>query len=162
MHWATTTFSMTPEILPQVHQAFRKTSLALTDEYADKGLVMAISFQSVPPAAPASNPNSLGYVASSHPENNLFNIGIAFQFEDSTATEGLQTAIKRFTEDVDQIADKAGVKDGHIYLNYAGDWQDVFAGYGNDSLTEMRRVSQKYDRSGMFQKQVRGGFKLWR
>lgn len=162
MHWATTTFSITPDILPQLHKSFRKTCLALTDEYARAKLTIAISIQAVPPAAPAYNPNSLGFNSSSHPEDDLLNIGIAFQYEDPTATDGLQEAIKTFTKELDQIAEEAGAKDEHIYLNYAGDWQDVFAGYGEDSLAKMRRVARMYDRSGMFQKQVRGGFKLWK
>lgn len=161
MHWATTTFSITPGLLPRLHEAFKNTSLALTDQYAKSKLTIAISIQSVPPAAPASNPNSLGFDPSSHPEDDLFNIGIAFQYDDAAATDGLQEAIKAFTRELDRVAEEAGAKDEHIYLNYAGDWQDVFAGYGNESVTRMRRVSQTYDRSGMFQKQVRGGFKLW-
>ncbi|KAJ4985683.1 FAD binding domain-containing protein [Stagonosporopsis vannaccii] len=162
MHWATTTFSITPGILPRLHESFRQTSLALTDEYARAKLTIAISIQSVPPAAPLYNPNSLGFSLASHPEDDLLNIGIAFQYEDPTATDGLQEAIKTFTGELDRIAEEAGARDEHIYLNYAGGWQDVFAGYGNESLERMRRVALKYDRVGMFQKQVRGGFKLWK
>jgi len=38
--------------------------------------------------------------------------------------------------------------------------EDVFEGYGRDSAANMRRVSEKYDREGVFQKNVPGGFKL--
>ncbi|KAH6629582.1 hypothetical protein C7974DRAFT_463535 [Boeremia exigua] len=161
MDWSTTTFSITPLILPKIHESFKQTSRALTADYSPANLTIAMSIQSVPPAAPASKPNSLGFDPALHPEDHLYNIGIAFQYDDPAATESLRQAIKKFTGDLDRIADAEGARDEHLYLNYAGDWQEVLAGYGNESLTEMRRVSTKYDGSGMFQKQVRGGFKLF-
>jgi hypothetical protein len=125
-------------------------------------LTIACSIQSVPAAAPASNPNSLGFQPSSEPEKKLLNIGIAFQYENPAATEGLATAIEIFAKELDQIAREDRADDRHLYLNYAGSWQDVFGGYGTESVEKMRRVSRKYDRSGMFQRQVRGGFKLFK
>jgi hypothetical protein len=162
MHWATTTFASSSTTLSRIHASYKRTSLALTDEYASANLTIACSIQSVPAAAPVSNPNSLGFNSSSHPEKRLLNIGIAFQYESPAATEGLEQAIKIFAMEVDQIAKKDGVNDPHLYLNYAGSWQDVFSGYGKDSLGKMRRVAEKYDGKGMFQNQARGGFKLFR
>lgn len=153
---------MSSTALSRIYASFKRTSILLADKYASANLTTACSIQSVPAAAPASNPNSLGFDASSHPEKRLVNIGIGFQYEDPAATEGLQKASERLTIELDHIAKEEGVQDEHLYLNYAGSWQDVFAGYGKDSLEKMRRVATKYDKRGMFQKQVRGGFKLHR
>lgn len=153
---------MSPRILSQIHASFKRNSLALGHIYAPANLTIAISIQSVPAAAPTYNPNSLGFDPSSHPEKNLVNIGIAFQYDDSAATEGLRIANKQLAREFDHIAEVNGVKDGHLYLNYAGSWQDVFTGYGTKSLERMRRVAKLYDSKGMFQKQVKGGFKLYR
>lgn len=161
MHWATTTFSISRSTLSRIHDLFQQTSILLGDNYPSANLTAACSIQSVPAAAPSSNPNSLGFNSSSHPEKNLVNIGIAFQYEDPAATEVLQEGCIRLTTQIDKIAEEEGVKDDHLYLNYAGNWQDVFSGYGSESLERMRRVAKKYDKIGMFQKQARGGFKLY-
>jgi hypothetical protein len=162
MHWATTTFAVSSSTLSRIYDSYKSTSSALTDKYGSANLTIACSIQSVPAAAPASNPNILGFTSFSSPEKRLINIGIAFQYEDPSATEGLEQAIKRFAIDIDQVAKEYGVSDQHLYLNYAGSWQDVFSGYGKDSLGKMRRVAEKYDSKRVFQNQARGGFKLYR
>jgi len=160
MHWSTITIAVSSKALSRMHALFKSTSYALTNEYASAGLTVAISIQSVPAAAPASNHNSLGFHPWSSPEKKLLNLGVAFRYDDPAATDGLEEAIKTFTAGLYRIAREEGVLDTHLYLNYAGGWQDVFAGYGNGSLQEMRQVARKYDERGMFQKQVKGGFKL--
>ena len=72
----------------------------------------------------------------------------------------MQRATKDFAIEIDRIAAVDHAKDKHLYLNYAGSWQDIFGGYGTENIEKMRRVSKVYDRRGMFQNQVRGGFKL--
>jgi hypothetical protein len=47
-----------------------------------------------------------------------------------------------------------------VYLNVAGAGQSPFMSYGSASLQWLRRASQKFDPSGVFQKVVRGGFKI--
>jgi hypothetical protein len=160
MDWATTTFTSNPDTLARIHAAFRRTSNALGERYSTANLTIAMSIQSVPAAAPSSNPNILGFDPNSHPELDLINIGLAFKYDDAAAAQGLRRVIKDFTIELDRIAAADHVKDKHLYLNYAGDWQDVLAGYGTESLEKMRRVSKTYDQKGMFQNQVRGGFKL--
>jgi hypothetical protein len=160
MDWATTTFVVNPHTLSQVRAAFERTSIALTERYASANLTIACSIQSVPAAAPLTNPNILGFDPNSHPEMNLMNIGIAFQYEDAAAAYDLRRATKDFAIEIDRIAALDHAKDRHLYLNYAGSWQNVFGGYGMENLEKMRAVSKIYDRKGMFQNQVRGGFKL--
>jgi hypothetical protein len=161
MHWSTITIAVSSKALSRIHDLFKETSYALTKDYASANLTMALSIQSVPPSAPASNPNSLGFDPLSQPEKRLLNLGIAFRYTDPTATEGLEKAIKLFTMQHYVVAFEEGILDKHLYLNYAGSWQDVFAGYGSDTLQKMRQAAEKYDEMGMFQKQVRGGFKLY-
>lgn len=48
----------------------------------------------------------------------------------------------------------------HIYLNYAGEFQDVLKGYGAVSIATMKTLSKKYDPKQMFQKLVPGGYKV--
>jgi hypothetical protein len=48
----------------------------------------------------------------------------------------------------------------YIYLNYAGKYQDVLAGYGSVNIAKMKALSKKYDPSQVFQKLVPGGYKV--
>jgi hypothetical protein len=57
-------------------------------------------------------------------------------------------------------AQTLGVDDPYLYLNYAASWQDPINSYGPASVANLQAVSRKYDPSGVFQKQVPGGFKL--
>jgi hypothetical protein len=160
MHWATNTFVVSRTALTRIQNLFRDTSSTLTDEFPSANLTIAISIQSVPAAAPPSNPNIMGFAADSQPEKRLLNVGIAVQYEDPAATLGLDRATKILAAGVDQIALEEGVYDEHLYMNYAGSWQNVLGGYGQQSLRTMREVAARYDKYGMFQKQVIGGYKL--
>ena len=75
-----------------------------------------------------------------------------------------QTAVKLF----DEIEYEAKVKNKpslyhpYKYLNYADGGQDVIKGYGKESVRRLRSVSRRVDPRGVFQRQVVGGYKLWR
>ncbi|KAI0852941.1 FAD-binding domain-containing protein [Daldinia vernicosa] len=48
----------------------------------------------------------------------------------------------------------------YIFANYAYKEDDVFAGYGQESVSMLRETSKKYDPEGLFQRGTPGGFKL--
>lgn len=54
----------------------------------------------------------------------------------------------------------AGALNEFQYLNYADGNQNPIAGYGTANVDKLIKVSRKYDRDGVFQNLVRGGFKL--
>jgi hypothetical protein len=45
------------------------------------------------------------------------------------------------------------------YLNYADSWQDPIAGYGAESVENLRAVAKEFDLEGVFQTLSPGGFK---
>lgn len=47
------------------------------------------------------------------------------------------------------------------YLNYAFKTQNPIQGYGASNVEKLQAISKKYDPSGVFQKLVPGGFKLF-
>jgi hypothetical protein len=47
-----------------------------------------------------------------------------------------------------------------IYMNYAAQDQDVFAGYGKKSLARLKTIQKKYDPTGVFKRLQPGYFKL--
>jgi hypothetical protein len=78
--------------------------------------------------------------------------------DDLAANAGL----KNFIDKVTRLAKEAGVYSRYLYLNYAAEFQDPIAGYGEKSRAELISVSRKYDPIQLFQKRVPGGFKLSR
>lgn len=70
-------------------------------------------------------------------------------------------ATKDLFAQIDGASTAAGLFNRFKYLNYAADWQDPIGGYGPENKARLRAVSRKYDRAGLFQKGVPGGFKLF-
>ncbi|KAI9714221.1 MAG: hypothetical protein M1812_006442 [Candelaria pacifica] len=71
----------------------------------------------------------------------------------TNAANALLAEITAYTEIVEKDND-------FIYLNYALDSQRPFEGYGSANIGKMRSVSKNYDPDGVWQKLVKGGFKL--
>ena len=60
------------------------------------------------------------------------------------------------------LASKMGLLNDWVYLNYAAEWQDPIGGYGAANKAKLQATSKKYDPTQIFQKQVPGGFKLFK
>ena len=69
-------------------------------------------------------------------------------------------ATKRYIASVDAYTKSVGQYKPFRYLNYAHPSQDAIASYGTRNVEFLRSVSRKYDREGVFQEVVPGGFKL--
>lgn len=65
----------------------------------------------------------------------------------------------------DWIVDQAksnGLWNKWVYLNYASDAQDPIIGYAVENIEKLKAASLKYDPKGLFQKNVPGGYKLFK
>ena len=69
-------------------------------------------------------------------------------------------ASRNFISRANATAYAQGLGNRFLYQNYAGQEQDVFAGYGHENLARLREVGRKYDPSGVWQKLQPGYFKL--
>jgi hypothetical protein len=76
--------------------------------------------------------------------------------DDAAATAAAQTLL----EAIDCATKEAGHYSQFKYLNYAAYWQNPIAGYGMSNVANMKKVSNKYDPSGLFQTGAPGGFKI--
>ncbi|KAH0538564.1 hypothetical protein FGG08_004852 [Glutinoglossum americanum] len=77
---------------------------------------------------------------------------------DQLITNLIHTAVSQ----INALAKSMDLFNDYIYLNYAFQDQDPIASYGEGNLEELRRVSREVDPEGVFQRLVKGGFKLWR
>ncbi|KAI5837104.1 hypothetical protein DFP73DRAFT_532178 [Morchella snyderi] len=66
-----------------------------------------------------------------------------------------------FMEQLREKAVELGVEEGFMYLNDAAADQSVMESYGAEVVERMRGVSAVYDEGRVFQRLVKGGFKLW-
>ncbi|KAH8144816.1 uncharacterized protein LAJ45_11153 [Morchella importuna] len=68
---------------------------------------------------------------------------------------------KAFMEKLAEKSRELGVAEGFFYLNDAAADQSVMESYGEEVVERLRGVSAVYDEGKVFQKLVKGGFKLW-
>ncbi|KAK6840518.1 hypothetical protein PG995_016272 [Apiospora arundinis] len=68
--------------------------------------------------------------------------------------------IDAFLRDVDRVASERGLGSRWVFPNYAQPDEKVIQAYGDDRLTQLKRVASRWDPDGFFQKRVVGGFKI--
>lgn len=120
-------------------------------------MVYSLTFQHLPSTQP-NNTNSFNLPENAHL---LVLLQTSLSWTNAGDDELINSAQKKFINDVEVLTKEAGVYNGFKYLNYAGDWQDPLGGYGEESLGRLRGVSRRYDPIGVFQGGVPGGFKLF-
>ncbi|CZT41666.1 related to 6-hydroxy-d-nicotine oxidase [Rhynchosporium secalis] len=69
-------------------------------------------------------------------------------------------AVNRFVSRSFNLAKSMGMDNDFIYMNYASQDQDVYAGYGKANVDRLKAVQKKYDPQGVFKKLQPGYFKL--
>lgn len=74
--------------------------------------------------------------------------------------EVASTAARNLLAEIRRLSIENGSADDYVYLNYAGDHQSPFEGYGKVSRQSLVDVSLKYDPKRFFQRARAGGFKL--
>jgi hypothetical protein len=77
--------------------------------------------------------------------------------DDAKVLGALTNVLKQMKAD----ASKRGTLIPFEYMNYAADFQDIIASYGAANKKFLQTTSRKYDPSGLFQKGVPGGWKLF-
>lgn len=77
-------------------------------------------------------------------------------FDIPVAHEAAQETVAR----INHATHLAGTNSDFLYLNYAGEFQDPIAGYGDDSVAFLQATSERYDPGGVFQSRMPGGFKI--
>lgn len=68
--------------------------------------------------------------------------------------------VKDLVATIRRNVDRLGALDPFIYANYAAPWQDPFRGYGAAAVDRLVAIRREYDPTGVFSRQVPGGFKL--
>lgn len=72
----------------------------------------------------------------------------------------IEEAHEELLHAVEKVAKNKGLHLDFICPSFAGASQKVLRGFGQTNLEELKIVSAKYDKDGLFQKQQSGGFLL--
>jgi hypothetical protein len=160
--WATTSLRVTPTILHKVHILWRNIIPNICETYAYANPSAELTFQSLP-AQPrnGSAPNSLGFLPDETPEKDMVFLQVLLTFDGAQPTEGLQKGMKDLIEVIEELTKEEGLYHPFQYLNFAAWFQDPLGGYGQEQKRTLKEVARKYDPTGVFQRQVPGGFKLY-
>ncbi|KAH7377417.1 hypothetical protein BKA64DRAFT_648901 [Cadophora sp. MPI-SDFR-AT-0126] len=67
---------------------------------------------------------------------------------------------QRVVDRMQALAREQGLYDSFLFLNDAGVGQNPIATYGNNSISKLNQVKQKYDEMGTFERLLPGGFKI--
>ncbi|KAL8938075.1 MAG: hypothetical protein Q9216_004090 [Gyalolechia sp. 2 TL-2023] len=156
----TRTYGNDPNFLSQVFAIANET---LQSFISTSNLVYALVYQPLPSAIPSrsidSGGNPLGLDPASGPQVLALQ---TIQWTNAADDVLINRAARKIWQQADELALEMGLKRDWIYLNYAAEDQDPIGSYGEENVRRLREASKKYDPTGIFQRNVPGGFKLWR
>lgn len=87
-------------------------------------------------------------------------VEICMTWKKAEDDEFMEKAIADFLKSCLDLAQERDLAHRFIFPNYAWPTDDVLKGYGDQRLSVLRNVAQRWDPEGVFQTQFTGGFKL--
>ncbi|KAI9656911.1 MAG: hypothetical protein M1821_003550 [Bathelium mastoideum] len=154
--FATTTVQNDTSTLAVAHSAYYN---AISSIRHVKGMIWTLVLQPFLPIwARKGFGNPLG-LDEGTPEP-LVIVSFTINWTDQKDDECVKATTRQAIEQIDDFATINKTGHRYRYLNYCGEWQDPFKGYGEENLRFLQATSRKYDPEGLFQKGCTGGFKL--
>ncbi|KAL4761201.1 FAD-binding oxidoreductase [Aspergillus foveolatus] len=124
-----------------------------------RGIVWSVSLEPLPPAIYARAPTKNALGLSNTTGSQVVTL-LSATWEDETDDERIHNTARVLFEGIEEDARRLNSYESFLYLNYAADWQDPIASYGEKSIELLRRVSRDVDLEGLFRKGMPGGFKI--
>ncbi|KAL0566280.1 hypothetical protein V5O48_015734 [Marasmius crinis-equi] len=126
-----------------------------------EGLQWNILFQPMTKGLIESSSESLFYEALKSSNDDLVLVLIITAWKNAADDQVMEEAAAKLSAWGEAEASKRGLLNDFLYLNYASKAQPVYErSITKGDLATMRKVKQKYDPTGTFDKLWRGGFKL--
>lgn len=85
-----------------------------------------------------------------------------FQWNSTADDDQVLSTEKMILDKAAELAKSRGLLHRYIYQNYAYITQDVFEGYGPESMAKLQKVQREYDLEYVFEDLQPGYFKLGR
>ena len=107
--------------------------------------------------------NALNIAAAADSDANAMNhVLFPWAWDDAKDDAFLNSILKSAVEQGEAWAKELGVYHPFIYANYAAPWQDIWRGYGEENIKDLKKLQRRYDPEELFTKGglCGGGFKL--
>ncbi|KAI9642168.1 hypothetical protein NHQ30_008970 [Ciborinia camelliae] len=155
----TTTFKANKQMITATYDAW---NAALPSIQSLSNITWALSFEPIPTNIPAKSAPAGGNIMGVTPADGPLIVALLTATWGNSADDAIATnTAKDMFSTIDTYAKASGYYNDWQYLNYAANWQDPIDGYGAANKAKLQAASRKYDPSGVFQKGVPGGFKLF-
>ncbi|KAF1941899.1 FAD-binding domain-containing protein [Clathrospora elynae] len=159
--WFTLTFKNDPLIYAHIVFLHEQMVQAWKSESGDPDFITQCMFQSIPTIfakhSIAKGGNMLGlHRLAENVVMLLLNIAVKTPELEVRAS----AMLRRYVERIKEFAESRDGLVEWVYLNYADGSQDPLASYGLENVEKIRKVAEKYDPDGVFQKKAPGGFKI--
>ncbi|KAI4131050.1 MAG: hypothetical protein LQ347_003140, partial [Umbilicaria vellea] len=156
--FGTATFANNATLLAQILSIAETTFKPLQRNYST-GITLQAVPKSITSKAALTGGNSLGL----DPEDgNVIWMDFTLIWSNEADDVALNAATETFLTQTVQYTKSQGQYHSFLYSNYALPSQNPIASYGLTNQATLRAVSKIYDPNQVFQKQVPGGFKLYR
>ncbi|KAL2064193.1 hypothetical protein VTL71DRAFT_4687 [Oculimacula yallundae] len=156
--WKTVTLKAEPALLKEIIQIFTEEASTVLDV---PGLQPFFAFQplsiNIIDKMSKNGGNALGLSVADGP---LTIMNLNWGWTDAADDIRVFNTVNRFISRSVGLAKSMGLDNDFIYMNYASQDQDVYAGYGKSNVDRLKAVQKKYDPHGVFKKLQPGYFKL--
>ena len=104
--------------------------------------------------------NVFGLRPNRNADNHKMIVEISVTWQDVSLDMLVEKATAHFIEQVEVEAEQQGLHTDFLYINWAGENQDVIRQYGQSTFARLQKTSRKYDPKGLLQKFWRGYFQI--
>lgn len=127
-----------------------------------EGIVLCLTLQAYPKSLLRKTAELGGNVLGIDAAEPLVTVLLLTYWKNKENDEQILSVLRGALEAIENDAEKCGQRVPYTYLNYASNFQDPFTSYGEANKKFLLEVSRKYDPKGLFQRNVPGGFKLFK
>ncbi|KAK0391577.1 hypothetical protein NLU13_1077 [Sarocladium strictum] len=160
--WSDTTVKVkSPELFQKIALLFDAHLEVLLEAAGNTTLLPFLVYQPISvniiEAMQKNGGNALGL----HPEDGpLMIIQLTTKWTDPQLDQLIEDESERFIAKVEKLAKEYDATKGYVYMNYAGQSQDVLRSYGDANFARLKKIANKWDPKGQLQRDWKGYFQL--
>ncbi|KAI8680499.1 FAD-binding PCMH-type domain-containing protein [Fusarium keratoplasticum] len=159
--WDTTVSATSATLLTDIVPLFEARNAALFAAAKGSNITPFLVFQPIPvnvlSAMQKNGGNALGLESSDGP---LMIVQLTTTWEDARLDRLVEDSSRELIAKIESIAKKRKLDNGFVYMNYAGNTQQVQKRYGKDNNRRLKQIARKWDPQGKLAQLWRGYFKL--
>ncbi|KAI1268150.1 putative oxidoreductase [Xylariaceae sp. FL1019] len=145
------------EMINATYMSFNKTVENVQDI---PGIVWSVVLEPLPRQIYQRAPKGTNALGLSDRTQPLLIVLVSATWQDEEYDDKINQQAQSLIQDIQEQAHRLNAYDPFIYLNYAAPWQDPIASYGKANVQKLQKVKTRVDPTGVFTRNVPGGFKV--